>query len=268
MCAFSYIFELFFRWTLNFENRTPFCTNRVKEVCVHFAYFPLIKNSPLTSPLPIFINIEPINKMPSKPVTDRRRLSPEMCASILALREGGKSFGEIADQLKLARSTVTTIVHRAKRQLNASPAPKKRMGRPPKLNDREKRAFIRHIDRNPHDNLAALATPFKSGHQLSKPTVQKYMRGAGFLRFRARRKPYLTIRHKAARLIWARKHKHWSVKDWSGVVWTDEATYETELDTRSCYVSRRKGTAMENRYLKPTFKSSINSRLSEANDLV
>lgn len=183
-------------------------TNRVKEVCVHFAYFPLIKNSPLTSLLPIFINIQPINKMPSKPVTDRRRLSPETRVSILALREGGKSFGEIADQLKLTRSTVTTIVHRAKRQLNASPASKKRMGRPPKLNDREKRAFIRHIDRNPHDNLAALATPSKSGHQLSKPTVRKYMRGAGFLRFRARRKPYLTVRHKAARLIWARKHKH------------------------------------------------------------
>ena len=193
--------------------------------------------------------------MPSKPVTDRRRLTSEVRASILALREGGKSFGQIADQLKLPWSSVTTIVHRAKRQLNASPAVKKRFGRPPKLNDREKRAFIRHIDRNPHDNLACLATPSKSGHRLCKNTVRKYMKGAGFLRFKTRRKLYLTIRHKAARLVWARKHKHWSIEDWGRVVWTDEAIYETGLDTRSCYVSRRKGIAMEARYLKLTFKS-------------
>lgn len=38
------------------------------------------------------------------------------------------------------------------------------------------------------------------------------------------------------------------------VIWTDEATFETGLDTRSCYVTRRPGTAMESRYLKPTFK--------------
>lgn len=146
--------------------------------------------------------------MPFKPKTDRRRLTSELRGAVFALREGGQTYSEIANQLKLSRSTVTSIFHRASRQLNASPAPKKRIGRPPKLNDREKRALIRHIDLNPHDNLHALATPSKSGHQLSRNTVRKYMRGAGFFRYRARRKPYLTIKHKAARLVWSRKHKH------------------------------------------------------------
>lgn len=36
---------------------------------------------------------------------------------------------------------------------------------------------------------------------------------------------------------------------------TDEAIFETELDLRTCYVTRRAGTAMESRYLRPTFKS-------------
>ena len=139
--------------------------------------------------------------MPSKPTTARRKLSFELHAAIFALRERGQTYSEIAGQLKLARSTVTTIIHRINRQRNAPPAFKKRMGRPPKLNDREKRAFVRHIEKNPHDNSAALATPSKSGHQLSRCTVRKYMRSAGFLRFKARRKPYLTIRHKAVRLV-------------------------------------------------------------------
>lgn len=39
------------------------------------------------------------------------------------------------------------------------------------------------------------------------------------------------------------------------VIWTDEATFETGLDSRTCYVTRRPGTAMESQYLKLTFKS-------------
>ena len=35
----------------------------------------------------------------------------------------------------------------------------------------------------------------------------------------------------------------------------DKATFETGLDTQSCYVSQRKDTAMESRYLKLTFKN-------------
>jgi hypothetical protein len=39
------------------------------------------------------------------------------------------------------------------------------------------------------------------------------------------------------------------------VIWTNEITFETDLNTRSDYVSRRKDTAMKCRYLKLTFKS-------------
>lgn len=193
--------------------------------------------------------------MPSKPKTSRRVLSFERLAIINHLRQVGQSYGEIADQLNLSRATVASIFQRASKLANASPVIKKRIGRPPKLNNRESRALIRHIDKNPYDNLLALATPSKSGQQLSTNTVRKYMRGCGFFRYKARKKPYLTIKHKAYRLVWARRHKDWTVKDWGRVVWTDEATFETGLDTRSCFVSRRKGTAFEARYLKPTFKS-------------
>lgn len=99
--------------------------------------------------------------MPSKPTTARRKLSSELHAAIFALRDGGASNGEIAKQMNLARSTVTTIIHRTVKQQKASSLSTKCIGRPPKPNDREKRAFVRHIERNPHDNLT---TPSKSGH--------------------------------------------------------------------------------------------------------
>ena len=39
------------------------------------------------------------------------------------------------------------------------------------------------------------------------------------------------------------------------VIWTDKATFETKADTCSCYVSRKKDTAIKSKYLKFTFKS-------------
>ena len=62
------------------------------------------------------------------------------------------------------------------------------MNRFSKLNNREKRAFIRHINKNSHDNLIAFVIFFKSGHQLFKFIVRKYMKNADFLRFRTRKK--------------------------------------------------------------------------------
>ena len=193
--------------------------------------------------------------MPSEPKTARREHSSETIAVVLALRGLGKSHGEIGRHMNLARTTVTTLLHRADRQPDGPSHSKKRPGRPNKLDTRARRALIRHIEKNSHDNLLCLATPSKSGKKLHKNTVRKYLKKAGYLRFRARKKPFLIERHKLARLKWAKEHEHWTKKDWSRVIWTDEATFETGLDSRSCYVSRKKGTAYESRYLKPTFKS-------------
>ena len=69
----------------------------------------------------------------------------------------------------------------------------------------------------------------------------------------------MSDKHKAARLKWAKKHQDWTFYNWSHVIWTDEALFKTDLDIRSCYVTRCKGTAIESRYLKPTFKSKRSS---------
>ena len=177
------------------------CTNRVKEVCVHFAYFSRIKNSFFTSLLHISIIIQSINKMFFKFVTNRRKLIFEIRVFILTFREKNKSYDKIIDQLKFARSIVIITVHRIKKQFNVFFVIKKRMNRFFKLNNREKRTFIRHIDKNSYDNLIVFVIFFKLDHQLFKFIVRKYMKNADFLRFKIKKKFYLTIRHKIAKLI-------------------------------------------------------------------
>lgn len=163
--------------------------------------------------------------------------SNETISVILALHSAGKSQGKIADCVKIPKSTVTRILQRALKNPNEPYRKTKRVGRSTKLNAWSQRALIRHVERFPHDNIAALGTPSKSGHTLSRGTIRSYLKTAGYLRFKARRKPFLTQKHMEARLRWAREHVDWTLEDWKRVIWTDEATFTTGLDSRSCYVT-------------------------------
>ncbi|KXL47203.1 MAG: hypothetical protein FE78DRAFT_132636, partial [Acidomyces sp. 'richmondensis'] len=46
----------------------------------------------------------------------------------------------------------------------------------------------------------------------------------GYGRRIARRKPLLTEAQKEARLQWANHHVDWSDRQWSRIIWTDEAS--------------------------------------------
>lgn len=193
--------------------------------------------------------------MPSVPKTARKKHSEEKVALILRLRKLCYSISEIANSVQLSRSTVSYIVHRAAQKSGSPYCPTKRPGRVAKLDARARRALIRHVERNPNDNLAALGTPSKTEHKLARKTVQTYLKATGYLRFKAQKKPFLTQKHKDARLHWAREHVKLGLDDWKRAIWTDEATFETSLDLRTCYVTWRPGTAIKSRYQKPTFKS-------------
>ena len=36
------------------------------------------------------------------------------------------------------------------------------------------------------------------------------------------KKPYLSEKHKKARLEFAKRHKDWTIEDWKKVIWSDE----------------------------------------------
>ena len=106
--------------------------------------------------------------MPSTPKISRRENLAETLAIIISMHEEGKSHAQIGDHLKLAKSTMTSIIHRHNRQPEYPLQPTKRAGRPLNLNDRAKRLFIRHIEQNPCDTFKVLGTPSKSGQTLSR----------------------------------------------------------------------------------------------------
>ena len=117
--------------------------------------------------------------MPSKPRTGRHEHSQETIAIILSLYNLKKSHSQIADHLKITKSSVTTIIHRHNRNPEKSLRPTKCAGRPFKLDARAQRQLICHVEKFPHDNIAALATPSKTGYTLYQTTTRNYLKAAG-----------------------------------------------------------------------------------------
>ena len=118
--------------------------------------------------------------MSSKPRTSRREHSQETIAIILLLHNLKKSHSQIADHLKIAKSSVTTIIHQHNRNPEKLLRPTKCAGRPFKLDAQTQRQLICHVEKFPHNNFAALATPSKTGYTLSQTTTRNYPKAAGY----------------------------------------------------------------------------------------
>ncbi len=185
----------------------------------------------------------------------RKEHSSETVIIIISLKSLKKSHDEIAQHLKLFKFFVTSIIHRKQREEECDFRSTKRAEQSLKLDARARRRFIRHVESNLRDDFAILTSPSKVTRPIHRFIVRRYLRVADYLRFKTRKKLFLTAKPKLARLKWAREHVNWILEDWLHVIWTNETTFETDLNTRSDYVIRRKDIAMKCRYLKFTFKS-------------
>ena len=85
------------------------------------------------------------------------------------------------------------------------------------------------------------------------------MKSIGFCNRVAVKKPFLSQKHKADRLAFAKEHKHWTTSDWRNVIWTDETSFETGKRSRQVKVWRKSHERFSLDCLAPTFKSGCSS---------
>ena len=64
----------------------------------------------------------------------------------------------------------------------------------------------------------------KLGIDISKETVRRILKEAGFKKSKPTRKPGLTPAMKKRRYDWCIEHQDWSLEDWKNVIWTDETS--------------------------------------------
>jgi transposase len=132
--------------------------------------------------------------------------------------QGGRNVAQAAWLTEIPYPTARNIWNKYRK--TGSTSNYSRSGRPKKVNDHMKRRIIREATK-------ARRTPFSEiGNQMvpkvSEGTVQNVLAEAGYHRRVAKKVPYLTKRHKAARRYWVKLYRRYDNDQWGKVIWSDE----------------------------------------------
>ena len=168
----------------------------------------------------------------------------DQCLKIVTLRDAGKSWQQIFNVLG-GTINVETIRYRYNRFKNHGVlSQKKGAGRPKKTTNRQDRFIIRQTFANRRMTLHQLRQDLSQNSQgavrVSINTISRRLKSEGIKSYVPVKKPLLTQAQKSKRLDWAKRYRHWSIKDWEQVVFSDESMFRTYSHRRTQRVWRRK----------------------------
>uniref|UniRef100_A0AAZ3S797 Transposase Tc1-like domain-containing protein n=1 Tax=Oncorhynchus tshawytscha TaxID=74940 RepID=A0AAZ3S797_ONCTS len=166
-----------------------------------------------------------------------KELTVQKRQTVVDLHKPGNGY----KRLNIPLSTVRAIIRKFKRYGTVENL----MGRGGKciLPPRIGRRMVREATKSPRTTVKELQAFVASwGHQVSKCTIRRHLHIHRLFGRVARRKPFLTPRHRRKRLEFAKHHLNY---DWKKVLWSDETKLnvlvrysigmfgvETEMHTR------------------------------------
>jgi transposase len=170
--------------------------------------------------------------------------------SIKNLFQHGYSAREIARRLKLSPTTVLRY-----KELSNIVVKKHVGGRRTKISDSKKRLIKRKVI------IGELLTAVQvyrylvqENYKLSYKTVCRILKCLGFEAQIKKKKPLLSKRHRHERFKWAKKYQHWTVADWSKVIFTDETKINVWGSDGVKYCWKRPGDPLQPHHLDLTVK--------------
>src|SRR5215471_5552324 len=183
------------------------------------------------------------------PIPTMRTLSPANQNHILSLLEAGYTAGHIAASTGYGISTVSRLCSKHLPHLSKSLG-----GCPFKLSS----ANICHaqclISSGKADTAVDVAKALRNvtNQPLSAQTVCCSLKATGLKAVAKKKKPFLSKKHRKARMDFALAHQDWTVEDWKKVVWSDETKINRlESDGRK-WVWKKAGEGLSDRLVKGT----------------
>ncbi|KAE9322548.1 hypothetical protein PF008_g17568 [Phytophthora fragariae] len=169
------------------------------------------------------------------------------------------SYSRISREVELARTSVRDIIAHFKSTGHCVIPP--RQGRPRLTTAREDRRILRATEQNRCISAAVLAAAVSkdTGCPITPQVVRNRLNESGLNGRSARKKPYLSKKHRQQRLAYAKRLAHFEEEDWETVIFTDEASVELHGTTGRVSVWRRTHEAFHEKCVVPTFKSSRKS---------
>ena len=128
------------------------------------------------------------------------------------------------------------------RHNNQSAQSQKRVGRPPTLSDRNKRAIFRAIEADPFIKIRDLL--IATGLEVSGRTFTRWLRKDGILHQMALRRPLLTPLVARKRLEFAQRYCDQLASYWRKWIFSDESTIARGQGERQARVFCRRGRSI------------------------
>ena len=148
-----------------------------------------------------------------------RAISLDNLNRVKSLLETPKSIRSIASESGLSRSYVQQV---AKKYF---PDRKfRRAGRPKKLSGAAARYCVRKVTKDQMDSAVSVKKALQKdcGVTVCDETVRCVLKSSGLGAIEKEKKPHITPANAKKRLDWCKRHRDWTVADWSRVIWTDE----------------------------------------------
>lgn len=186
-----------------------------------------------------------------------RALTDDEKGVVVGMHKAGMRGAHIAVDLKMPPSTVYTVLHNYR--LRGSVVSPKSPGRPRKLTYRNMRHLERMLDDDRRLPLMEITNKMTDIAKVSCRTVRNALNDLGYRNRVAAKKPFLSEKHKAERLVFARQYRDWTLEDWKKVVWTDESCFEIGKNSRQIRVWRKSCERYAWKCLAPIFKSGRTS---------
>lgn len=185
----------------------------------------------------------------------RKEHSSEIRRLIVTLfQEGSNSYGNIAKQLKLPKSTVQSIIEKYQKIESVSNIPGR--GRKRATTEREDRIIGRKMLQDRKKSAGSIAAEIgqELSVQVSPATIRNRLREAEYHGRIARKKPYIDERNYVKRVRWARSYLERPTVFWNRILWSDESRFKLYRSDGMVRVWRKPSETYKKECLQPTVK--------------
>ena len=193
-------------------------------------------------------------QLSKKAKTKKPHTTPEERVQILLSLQNGHTTRQIAKSTNISPSTVSCINKRWREQHSLKDAPKP--GRPPTINEPIKNKIVNLITSRRCSSAPEVQKCIeeKENISISSPTIRHILHANGLVSRIKRKNPYLSSKHRKRRLEFAKEHEHWTIEDWSKIIWSDESKFKIFGSDGKQYYWKRPEEPLNHFHVKPTVK--------------
>jgi transposase len=209
----------------------------------------------IQKPVHVFRNSKHVKFLEFQKMSGGPQLTKEnRRVKIVTLKEEGLSLKQIAEKTNSHRRTVQRICKTVRETNSFKDRP--RSGRPPLLNERDKRVIARIIQKKEASNAESIRKVANLHYEIdvSRDTISRALTSFGYAARVKAKKPRLTINQKKSRLAWAKAHSTWTIDDWRKVLWSDETKFTLVNSEGKEYVWVREGESLNSNAVIGTTK--------------